>query len=215
MSYLRTSLVSATHRSELGRFLRFAIKFHDRSLLHVIRLRKAGLPEEVRAHTSAVLLELRRRRLIGGPHAMQMQSRAVDAVRWVPVPALLALLTVVDREENEVADAEVLVLDFRSNGADGTGAFMAEDGWVGADFDVALLEHEVLRSNVSAMSIAIGPQECNDQISQCGKCQRTSCPPTPHLLASRQGRHLRAQSILWDYGQRMRSSRWLWSVRPS
>lgn len=141
---MRTSLVSATHSSEFGRLLRFAIEFHDRSLLHVIRLRKAGLPEEVRAHTTAVLLELRRRRLIGGPHTMQMQSRAVDAVRRVSISALLALLTVVDREENEVADAEVLVLDFRSNGADGAGAFVAEDGWVGADFDVALLEYEVL-----------------------------------------------------------------------
>ena len=73
-----------------------------------------------------------------------MQSRALDAIRWMPVLTELAFFTVIDGEQNEIADFEVLILDFGADGADGSRTFVPKDGRVGADFDFALLEDEVL-----------------------------------------------------------------------
>lgn len=75
---------------------------------------------------------------------MEVQPSALNTVRRVAVSAMLAVLAVVDRQQDEVADLEVLVLHLGSNGSDGAGAFVAEDGWVRADWDVALLEDYVL-----------------------------------------------------------------------
>lgn len=58
--------------------------------------------------------------------------------------ALLAFFTVIDGHEDEVADFEVLIPHFGSDGADGARTFVAEDGWVFADLDFALLEDKVL-----------------------------------------------------------------------
>lgn len=58
--------------------------------------------------------------------------------------ALLAFFAVVDGQEHKVADFEILVLDFRTDGSDGAGALVAKDGRVIADLDVALLEDDVL-----------------------------------------------------------------------
>lgn len=51
-----TRLISTPHSSELPRFLRLTLKLHNRSLLHIIRLRKARLPKKVRPHTAPILL---------------------------------------------------------------------------------------------------------------------------------------------------------------
>lgn len=204
-----TRLIPTPHSSKLPRLLRAPLKLHNRSLLHIVRLRKARLPEKVRPHTAPIPLQRRRRRLVCRPHAVQMQACAFGAVRGVSGSALLAFLAVVDGEQDEVADTEVLVLDFRPDGADGAGSFVAEDGWVFADLDFPLLEDEVLFV-VSDYCWCIA---CV-QNRPYGRCQRTSYPPRPHRLASRPGRHSPGQSPPLACGRHKRSFRCLSVSRP-
>lgn len=67
----------------------------------------------------------------------------MDTVRRMIALAELALLAVVDREQDFVSDSQVRTVDFRADGADYTGAFVAEDCWEGTDGDCAGLHDEV------------------------------------------------------------------------
>ena len=69
--------------------------------------------------------------------------------------ALLAFFAVVDRQQNKIADLEILVPHFRSDSSHRPSTFVTENCRILADLDFSLLEHEVL---------ALGLSEQNDLV---------------------------------------------------